>query len=45
MLIVLFIGCIHVITINAQQKGDEVCETLPSQIHLIKGTCTISITF
>lgn len=38
MLVILFIACFHVITTNAQQKGDEVCETLPSEIHLIKGT-------
>lgn len=37
MLVILFIACFHVITTNAQQKGDEVCETLPSEIHLIKG--------
>lgn len=37
MLVILFIACFHVITINGQQKGDEVCETLPSEIHLIKG--------
>lgn len=22
---------------HSQQRGDEICETLPSQIHLIKG--------
>lgn len=38
ILVILFIACFHVITINGQQKGDEVCETLPSEIHLIKGT-------
>lgn len=37
MLVILFIACFHVITTNGQQKGDEVCETLPSEIHLIKG--------
>lgn len=37
MLIITFIVCFHVITTNGQQKGDEVCETLPSEIHLIKG--------
>lgn len=37
MLIIAIIACFHVITTNGQQKGDEVCETLPSEIHLIKG--------
>lgn len=37
MLIIAFIACFHIITTNGQQKGDEVCETLPSEIHLIKG--------
>lgn len=23
--------------VHSQQRGDEICETLPSQIHLIKG--------
>lgn len=41
MLVILFIACTHIITINAQQKGDEVCETLPSEIHLIKGSKSV----
>lgn len=23
--------------VHSQQRGDEICETLPAQIHLIKG--------
>lgn len=37
ILIVLFVTYSQLITVNGQQKGDEVCETLPSEIHLIKG--------
>lgn len=37
MLIILFIAYLQLNTVNGQQKGDEVCETLPSEIHLIKG--------
>lgn len=37
MVVILFIACFYVIPTNGQQKGDEVCETLPSEIHLIKG--------
>lgn len=33
----------QIITVNGQHKADEVCETLPSEIHLIKG-CIIFIT-
>lgn len=36
-LIVLLVAYSQLITVNGQQKGDEVCETLPSEIHLIKG--------
>lgn len=39
VLIVLFVAYSQLITVNGQQKGDEVCETLPSEIHLIKGMC------
>lgn len=42
MLIIAFIACFHIITTHGQQKGDEVCETLPSEIHLIKGTFVIT---
>lgn len=37
---VLLIGAIiyqQISFANGQHKGDEVCETLPSEIHLIKG--------
>lgn len=27
----------EICVVHSQQRGDEVCETLPSQIHLIKG--------
>lgn len=42
ILIIAFIACFHTVTTNGQ-KGDEVCETLPSEIHLIKGNLTIYI--
>lgn len=45
MLIIALIACFHVITANGQQKGDEVCETLPSEIHLIKGKVLHCIVF
>lgn len=45
MLIIAFVACIHVITANGQQKGDEVCETLPSEIHLIKGKVLCCVIF
>lgn len=41
MLVIIFITCLKLITVNGQQKGDEVCETLPSEIHLIKGDFSI----
>lgn len=41
---IFLILCVSIIMINyqamnvkGQQRGDEVCETLPSEIHLIKG--------
>lgn len=37
VVIILLISCLEIICVNGQQKGDEVCETLPSEIHLIKG--------
>lgn len=29
----------EIFTVHSQQRGDEICETLPSEIHLIKGMC------
>lgn len=37
--IVLLVAYSQLIMVNCQQKADEVCETLPSEIHLIKGIC------
>lgn len=37
MVIIVLVGCLELIGVSGQQKGDEVCETLPSEIHLIKG--------
>lgn len=39
ILCVLVIGCCFNVQANGQanQNGDENCETLPSTIHLIKG--------
>lgn len=31
----------EIISVHSQQRGDEICETLPSQIHLIKGRKTL----
>lgn len=43
---VLLIGAIiyqQISITNGQHKGDEVCETLPSEIHLIKGNYIYTI--
>lgn len=37
MVIIVLVACFELIGVSGQQKGDEVCETLPSEIHLIKG--------
>lgn len=34
ILLVIYLQAIFVV---GQHKGDEICETLPSEIHLIKG--------
>ncbi len=37
----------EIIVVHSQQRGDEICETLPSEIHLIKGTnkCVFAFKF
>lgn len=37
ILLLIFINFILIVFGQNQQKGDENCETLPSEIHLIKG--------
>lgn len=39
MLINLQLGLV----IGQQQRGDEICETLPSDIHLIKGKLKVTM--
>lgn len=41
ILLVIFLQTIFVV---GQHKGDEICETLPSEIHLIKGELKHSAT-
>lgn len=34
---ILLVSYLQTVCVVAQHKGDEICETLPSEIHLIKG--------
>lgn len=37
VLVILFLIYLQVFAVTGQHRGDEICETLPSEIHLIKG--------